>query len=357
MKIAVGMSGGVDSSVAALLLKEQGHDVTGLSMSIWDGDDSPLAGSRNACYGPDEKHDIEDAEKVCRMLGIPFHVIDCREMYKETVIRYFREEYLSARTPNPCVVCNHKIKFGTLMSTARSYGIEFDRFATGHYANVGFDTASGRYLLKKGNDTKKDQSYFLYRLDQVQLSEVLFPLGGMTKREVRKIAERAGLPVSCKEESQDFYGGDYRNLLDVNQREGDIVHLDGRLIGRHKGIWNYTPGQRKNLPASNNGPLYVVKLDACNNRVVVGTKNDTAVSRFLVRNINWIAPVGTAERFEAQVKTRYTQGEIQSVIDKIDLDTSMVRPCESVQSVSPGQSAVFYNGDIVIGGGIIERAD
>lgn len=196
------------------------------------------------------------------------------------------------------------------MSKARSSGIEFDRFATGHYANVGYDATRGRYLLRKGVDARKDQSYFLYMLDQCQLSEVLFPIGGMTKQEVRRIAAKATLPVSQKEDSQDFYGGDYRELLNVHDRGGDIVNMEGKVLGRHRGIWNYTPGQRKSLPASNNGPLYVVRLDAQNNRVVAGTREDTNVSRFLVRNINWIAPTGTVERFQAQVKTRYTQTEI-----------------------------------------------
>ncbi|HPS59097.1 MAG TPA: tRNA 2-thiouridine(34) synthase MnmA [Spirochaetota bacterium] len=355
MKIAVGMSGGVDSSVAALLLKEQGHEVIGLSMSLWDGADSPSSHRRNACYGPDEKMDIAEAEQICRILGIPFQVIDCSGQYREKVLTYFREEYLSARTPNPCVVCNHKIKFGTLLSKARSAGMEFDIFATGHYAIVEYDADTGRYLLKKGRDSKKDQSYFLYMLSQAQLQKALFPLGTMTKDEVRNIAKGAGLPVSAKEESQDFYEGNYRDLLDVNDTEGDIVHVDGRVLGRHKGIWNYTPGQRRGLSVSNPEPLYVVKLDGRYNRVIVGTKDDTLVSSFTVRDVNWIAIHKISRKFTAAVKTRYAQTEMQSDIDMTNPFNVRVTPYEKIESVSPGQSAVFYDGDVIIGGGIIEK--
>ena len=357
MKIAVGMSGGVDSSVAALLLKEQGHDVIGLSMAIWDGKNSSSLKKRNACYGPDEKYDIADAEKICRMLDIPFHVIDCRRQYREEVLTYFRGEYLSGRTPNPCVVCNHRIKFGSLLNTARSSGLEFEMFATGHYAIVEYDDENDRYLLKKSKDMKKDQSYFLYMLNQDQLHNTLFPLGTMIKNEVRAIAEKAGLPVSDKKESQDFYEGDYGELLEVSDSEGEIVHVDGRVLGRHKGIWNYTPGQRKGLSISNSEPLYVVKLDRRYNRVVVGTKDDTLISSFYVKNINWIDLNKHRGRFQAEVKTRYSQAEIKCDIEILDMLKAKVTPVEKAQSISPGQSAVFYNNDSIIGGGIIECID
>lgn len=357
MKIAVGMSGGVDSSVAALILKQQGHDVTGITMSIWDGSFAYTHSGKNACYGPDEKEDIAEAERVCRQLDIPFHVIDCSKEYKKTVIEYFKNEYLNARTPNPCIVCNHKIKFGNMLSTAKASGIEFDKFATGHYAKIELDEEADRFLLKKGADKNKDQSYFLYKLSQQQLAGTLFPLGGMTKDEVRAIARSAGLPVSEKVESQDFYSGDYRDLLNVADTEGEIVDLGGKVIGRHKGLWNYTPGQRRGLGIAAGEPLYVVRLESSSNRVVAGTKRDMSSSSFSVRNINWIALHKVSKKFSAAVKTRSTQSGDDAVIELINSFNVKVTLQGSSTSVSPGQSAVFYDGDTVIGGGIIEQAD
>jgi tRNA-specific 2-thiouridylase len=357
MKIAVGMSGGVDSSVAALILKQQGHDVVGITMSIWDGSFAFTHSGKNACYGPDEKEDIAEAERVCTHLDIPFHVIDCSSEYKKNVIEYFRNEYLSARTPNPCIVCNHKIKFGNMLSTAKASGINFDKFATGHYAKIEHDEETDRFLLKKGSDNNKDQSYFLYKLSQQQLAGILFPLGGMTKDEVRVLARSAGLPVSEKEESQDFYSGDYRELLNVTDTEGEIVDMSGRVIGSHKGIWNYTPGQRRGLGIANSEPLYVVRLDNSSNRVVAGTKNDICQTSFIVRNINWIALHKVSKNFIAAVKTRSTQSGDEAVVELINSFNVKVTLTNNSTSVSPGQSAVFYDGDTVIGGGIIEQTD
>ena len=355
MKIAVGMSGGVDSSVAALILKEQGHDVTGITMSIWDGSFAFTHSGKSACYGPDEKDDIDSAQQICRQLNIPFHIIDCSREYKRTVIEYFRNEYLNARTPNPCIVCNHKIKFGQMLSTAKTSGIDFEKFATGHYAKIEYDADTDRFLLKKGTDKNKDQSYFLYKLSQQQLAGALFPLGGMTKEEVRDYARSAGLPVSEKEESQDFYSGEYRELLNVTDTEGEIVDMNGHVIGKHKGIWNYTPGQRRGLGISGSEPLYVVRLDRGSNRVVAGTKNDISQTTFLVRNISWIALHKVSKKFSASVKTRSTQSGNDAVIELINSFNVKVTLADSITSVSPGQSAVFYDGDTVIGGGIIEQ--
>lgn len=355
MKIAVGMSGGVDSSVAAYLLKEQGHDVIGLTMSIWDRDASVSHSGRNSCYGPDEKEDIAEAERICGILNIPFHVIDCSGKYKQTVIEYFRNEYLDARTPNPCVMCNHKIKFGSLLTEARASGIEFDKFATGHYARIDYDEEADRYLLKKGIDAKKDQSYFLYRLTQTQLRDSLFPLGELTKDEVREIARKVGLPVSEKGESQDFYSGDYRELLNVRDSDGEIVDTKGNVVGIHKGLWNYTPGQRRGIGISGSDPLYVVRLEKKTNRVVVGTKGEAEHTSFQVRDVDWIAIHSILRNITATVKTRSTHHGNEAVIDLINPFTVKVTLTDGAATVSPGQSAVFYDGDTVIGGGVIEE--
>ncbi|PKL19279.1 MAG: tRNA 2-thiouridine(34) synthase MnmA [Spirochaetae bacterium HGW-Spirochaetae-5] len=355
MKIAVGMSGGVDSSVAALILKQQGHDVIGITMSIWDGSFAYTHSGKNACYGPDEKDDIEAARQICSQLDIPFYVIDCSGEYKNTVIEYFRNEYLNARTPNPCIVCNQKIKFGNLLTTAKAAGLDFDKFATGHYAKIEHHEETDRFLLKRGIDIHKDQSYFIYKLSQQQLAGTLLPLGDMTKSEVRELARSAGLTVSDKEESQDFYSGDYRELLNVTNTDGEIVDMSGRIIGRHNGIWNYTPGQRRGLGIAASEPLYVVRLESSSNRVVAGTKRDICGSSFFVKDINWIALHKVSKSFKASVKTRSTQTGDDAVIELINSFYVKVTLTNSSKSISPGQSAVFYDGDTVIGGGIIEQ--
>lgn len=355
MIVAVGMSGGVDSAVAAVILKDQGYDVIGIAMTIWDGPDACASVKRHACYGPDEKDDIAEAERVCRHIGIPFHVFDCSKEYRRTVLEYFKNEYRSARTPNPCVVCNHKIKFDALLREAKASGVPFDIFATGHYARTVVDRGTGRTLLMKGMDRKKDQSYFLYRLSQAQLSGIRFPLGDLSKEHVRSIARLHDLVVSEKEESQDFYCGDYRELLDVEDAAGDIVLDSGQVVGRHNGLWNYTPGQRRGLGVAYAEPLYVVKLDARTNSVIVGTKDDMAVSSFAVNDCNWISVERPALSFRASAKIRSAQQEMKAIVEAAGDDEVRVTLLDAREAVSPGQSAVFYNGDIVIGGGIIDR--
>jgi tRNA-uridine 2-sulfurtransferase len=355
MKVAVGMSGGVDSAVAAVLLKDRGYDVIGISMAIWDDSDTCISVKKHACYGPEEKEDILEARTVCEHIGIPFHVFDCSGEYKKIVIEYFKNEYRSARTPNPCIVCNQKIKFNALLRAAETSGIQYDRFATGHYANIVYDPETGRHILMKAGDKRKDQSYFLYRLSQTQLARILFPLGGLMKEEVREIAREKGIIVSEKEESQDFYSGDYRELLDVQESVGNIVLTDGTAVGRHRGLWNYTPGQRRGLGISYPEPLYVIRLDSKTNSVIVGTKIEIDHSSFMVNDLNWISRKKPDSSFRAAVKLRSSHKEIKSHIE-VSGDTEVkVTLQDASEVVSPGQSAVFYDGDTVIGGGIIDR--
>lgn len=355
IKIAVGMSGGVDSSVAAWLLKEQGHQVTGVFMSIWDG--APFPTSRNACYGPGEKEDRAEARRVCKFLRIPFYVYDCAAEYKKTVVEYFKTEYLQGRTPNPCIKCNQAIKLGLLPTVARGAGVEFDKFATGHYAKIIHNPENKRYLIKKGLDPKKDQSYFLFRLSQQQLSGLTFPLGGYLKAEIKKIAKVSGLIAGDKEESQDFYAGDYQDLLGTPEAVGNIVDKHGRVLGKHNGIWNYTLGQRKGLGIAHREPLYVVSLNSKCNEVIVGKKSDLQNQACLVGEPNWVAlekPVGS---MRLQVKIRSTHQGAEAEVTPLENGQVKITFIVPQVSITPGQSAVFYDGDLLVGGGTIESIE
>lgn len=353
MKILVGLSGGVDSSVAALILKQQGHEVIGATMSIWGKDGMALkTGHRNACYGPDEKEDIEEARKIAKELDIPYHVFSCADKYEEVVLENFKKEYLSGRTPNPCVWCNALIKFGVLPKLAKHNGIEFDKFATGHYARI--KEEDGRYKLLRGTNPHKDQSYFLYRLKQEQLANIILPLGEYTKEQIREIAAKNGLHVADKPDSQDFYDGDYNELLGVKELEGNIVNTEGKILGKHKGIWNYTIGQRKGLGVSAAEPLYVLELKKDTNEVVVGYADKTFNEGLIATDINWIGIESLTGEMKAQAKIRSTQQPADVTLIPNDNDVKVI--FDNMQkSIAIGQSAVFYNGDTVLGGGIINE--
>ena len=356
MKVAVGMSGGVDSSVAALLLVRAGHDVTGLMMRTWAGDDGP-AGERSACYGRDEAEDVLAAEGVCARLGVPFRVFDCSRDYEELVLVDFREAYLRGTTPNPCVRCNPLVKFGALPRLARASGLAFERFATGHYARVDRDPASGRFFLKSALDPRKDQSYFLYRLTQEQLAAALFPLGGLSKGRVRALAAEAGLAVHDRKESQDFYGGDLADILGSRGEEGDIVDRDGRVLGRHRGVRNYTIGQRKGLGIAFPVPLYVTAIDARRNVLVVGPEDQTYGRSCVVRDCAWVRVDGLSGPTDVRAKVRSGGRLVRAILSPLDGGRTRVELAEPVSSIAPGQSAVFYDDeDAVVGGGIIEDA-
>ena len=355
MKILVGLSGGVDSTVAALILKEQGHEVIGATMSIWGKNGMALKnGGHDACYGPKEKEDIEAASKIAKKLGIPYHVFDCVEQYEKIVLENFKSEYLDGRTPNPCIWCNALIKFGALPKIAKMNGIDFDKFATGHYARV--EEENGRFLLKRGVVPNKDQSYFLYRLKQEQLSQIILPLGSYSKDEIRNIARNAGLEVADKPDSQDFYDGDYNELLGVSEKEGNIVDTSGKVLGKHKGIWNYTVGQRKGIGISASEPMYVLELRKNTNEVVIGPIDKTFKNALNAVNLNWIAIDELKEERFASAKFRSTQQPSPVVV--VPTSSGIKVKFENPQkSIAIGQSVVLYDSDIVLGGGIIDSVE
>lgn len=353
LKVAVGLSGGVDSAVTAYILQQAGHEVIGLTMKVWSGE-SAHPQHRSACYGSDESHDIEDIEKICDQIGIPFRVIDLCNEYEEVVVHYFRSEYQQGRTPNPCVICNHRLKFQLLLQKAQSLGLEFDRFATGHYARVQYNTPAERYQLLKSINNTKDQSYFLAFLNQQQLRRVLFPLGDKTKEEVRKIAREIGLKVHDKKESQDFYGGDYRELIS-DMPGGDIVDKDGNILGKHQGLHHYTIGQRKGLGITASHPLYVIEIDKKNNRVVAGKKEDLFRRELLVENFNWVSITCPEKSINADVRIRYRHKEAPAKIIPMGKESARVLFEDGQSAITPGQVAVAYEGEILLGGGLISR--
>lgn len=360
MKILVGMSGGVDSSVAALLLKEQGHEVIGAIMSIWSEEKHKrLAPSvktnscKDACYGPNEKEDIEQARKIAKKIGIPFYVFDCSKEYEQIVLDNFKQEYLSGRTPNPCIRCNSLIKFDVLPFLAKKSGLEFDCFATGHYARVQFDEKNQRYMLKRGVNPKKDQSYFLYRLRQDQLANIIMPLGEYEKDKIREIAKNNGLNVHDKPDSQDFYSGDYNELLEVKPQKGNIVDKSRKILGVHEGIWNYTIGQRKGIGIAHTNPLYVIDLDKERNEVIVGEADDTFKSSLIAVDLSWVSIAGIDKEIKATAKVRSAQTPVEVTIKPIN-DTVEVNFIYPQKSLTKGQSVVFYQDNLLLGGGIIE---
>jgi tRNA-specific 2-thiouridylase len=350
--VIVGLSGGVDSSVAAYLLKEQGCEVIGVTMAIWDGQ-YKSTGS-HACYGSDEEEEIGEARKVAVKLGIPYHVFNCSAEYKQAVLDYFKSEYLAGRTPNPCIRCNQHIKFGMLPSMAKKSGISFDFFATGHYARVEFNDKYQRYVLKKAADLKKDQTYFIYRLSQDQLQQVMFPVGGFEKPEIKELARKVGITVEDIEESQDFYSGDYKDLLETAEKPGTIVDTKGNILGHHKGIWNYTIGQRKGLGIAYAEPLYVIGLDKEANTVTVGVRSETYKTSFIVSDLNWVALSGLEHPMDCTAKIRSAQKEREARIEPMEDDRVRVIFFHPNDAITPGQSAVFYDEDVVLGGGVIE---
>ena len=356
-RVVVAMSGGVDSSVVAALLKEQGCDVIGMTMQIWDYSNftAEHGESFGSCCSLD---DVYDARRVAESLDIPFYVVNFEKQFEKEVIDRFCDDYFNGLTPNPCVLCNQILKFEILLH--RAHELQADYLVTGHYAQLAHE--AGIFTLKKGQDRNKDQSYFLFTLTQEQMKSVRFPLGGMTKTEVREHAARLGLKVAEKAESQDICfvpDGDYVRFLEEQRgsgtMNGEIVHVDGQVLGTHQGTYRYTIGQRRGLGLSWPQPLYVVGIDAQNRKVIVGEKRHLAVSQCLVNQINWSidAPV---EPIEAACRIRYRHQEVLSMITPLDDGSARVDFHEPQSGVTPGQAAVFYDGDRVLGGGWISES-
>ena len=355
IKVAVGLSGGVDSSVAAALLCKQGYDVYGITMEIYDGSVQLDESARHACYGPGEKEDVESAAAICEKLKIPFQAIDLRPEYKNHVIDYFRNEYLEGKTPNPCVVCNQKLKFGFLLQKARQAGCDFDYFATGHYARI--VKSGNRFFLKRAADRDKDQTYFLYGLTPQQLARSLFPVGDHTKQQVREMARALGLKTADREESQDFIdGGDYSILFSEDEIEaGEIVDEKGQVLGEHRGIIHYTIGQRRGLGIASHQPLYVHRIDAAKNRIVVSHQEHRSKG-LVATDLNLIAVDRIEHPLEVKVKIRLRHKETDATVYPPDGEQFRILFKRPQMSVTPGQSAVIYEDDTVLGGGIISAA-
>ncbi len=355
--VAVGLSGGVDSAITAYLLQKQGYAVVGLTMLTWDAS-LPIADEgRSGCFGPGEARDLQAAQEVCRSLGIEHHAVSLAKEFSSCVLDYFREEYRGGRTPNPCVRCNQSMKFGLLWDKAKEQGLHFDLFATGHYARL--ERREDRIVLRRALDRRKDQSYFLSRLSQEQLGRLLLPLGDMEKSEVKALAAKSGFKnLADKPESQDFIEAKNYDVLFNAQdaKPGPIVDLSGRQVGKHKGIVHYTVGQRKGVGLSGKGrPLYVARIDATANTVIVGPKECLYSQRFTVGGLNWIALAKAPNQsLRVQVQVRQQHKPAAATISASEDGKTISALCDEPQlAVTPGQTAVFYQDDSVAGSGTI----
>jgi tRNA-specific 2-thiouridylase len=352
-RVVVGMSGGVDSSATAALLLEQGFEVVGITLKLWPQD--CVSRAEDKCCGPQA---VSDARSVCDKLGISYYLIDEAAEFQTRVIQYFADEYKAGRTPNPCVMCNQNLKFGRLISRADQLGAEF--IATGHFARLEKSADGKRTLLKRGRDLKKGQSYFLFSLNQSQLARAMFPLGEKTKSDTREVARHCNLKTADKEESMEIcfvpdndYGGFLKKANLAHAHHGDIVDLYGTVLGHHEGIEFFTIGQRKGLGISSTQPLYVVDLDAAKNRVVVGCSNDLDRDTFFVDRCNWIPFDDPGESLEVTAKIRYNHPGTAATITPLPLGRAKVVLHSPQRAVTPGQAAVFYQDDLVVGGGWI----
>jgi len=359
------MSGGVDSSTVAAMLRAEGHNIIGLTMQLWNqrrlaGHEGMPESVQGRCCSLD---DVYDARRVAETIGIPYYVVNHEERFEQDVVKPFVEEYLSGRTPIPCSLCNNHLKFDQLLTVARQIGA--DAVATGHYARVEFNAASGRWLLKRPTDRTKDQTYFLFGLTQEQLSRTLFPLGEMTKPQVRELAHMYGLALAEKPDSQEICfvpGGDYKKFLDAYLAEqgealpdtaGELVTPSGEVIGEHSGIHNFTVGQRKGLGVATGSPLYVLQIKGDTHEVIVGGPEDLYSRTLRTRRVNLISVDDLREPMGVAVKIRHRHEPASATIEKSGEDEVLATFDEPQRAITPGQAAVFYDGDVVVGGGWI----
>ena len=363
--IAVAMSGGVDSSVVAALLRAEGHNLIGLTLQLWNqrrlaGKEGMPESVQGRCCSLD---DVYDARRVARQIGIPYYVVNQEERFEREVVQPFVREYLSGRTPIPCSLCNNHLKFDELLVVARQIGAE--KIATGHYARVEHDIASDRWLLKRPVDSSKDQTYFLFGLTQEQLSRSLFPLGGFTKPQVRELAHQHGLAIAEKPDSQEICfvpGGDYKRFLDAYLAEqgellpdtaGELVTTGGEVVGQHSGIHNFTVGQRKGLGIATGSPLYVIQISGVEHRVTVGEEQALYSRTLRAKRLNLIAFERLTGPIRVAAKIRHRHAPAMATVEQTAKDELIVEFDEPQRAISPGQAAVFYDGDVVVGGGWI----